>query len=158
MGKQETSFIKIAWIATSAACFVLPLVLTPAFETRRLIVVAGEEMLVAMFVLSFPCSLVFVLLAATVLSMFSPYELPVASYLLLWFGFFLTGYVQWFRLVPALGRKRQFITLGLGKTETPKVKKKRRRRKRQRQRRLHEATTLILDAAGRTPIERVIGD
>lgn len=115
-------------------------------------------MILGMFVFSFPASILFALFAIVFSEMFPPYDLPVATYLLLWFGFFLTGYVQWFCVIPNLGKRQPFITLGLGTSEERKASKRKRRRRRGRRNRLHNAVIPILDEAGRTPLERVISD
>jgi hypothetical protein len=160
MFKHSKAIIKYAWLLACVACFILPLLLTPVGDSDSLhwVHMAIEDMTFVMFILSFPCSVGFVLVAAIYFLMFSPYDMPIASYLLLWLGFFVTGYVQWFWVLPELRQKRQLITLGLTHSEERKAVKKRRRRKRAHRARFNSSPIPQLDAIGRTPLERVIGD
>lgn len=160
MFKDSKAIIRYAWLLGCVACFILPLLLTPVGDSDSLhwVHMAIEDMTFAMFILSFPCSIAFVLVVAIYFLMFSPYDMPIASYLLLWLGFFVTGYVQWFWVLPELRQKRQLITLGLTQSAERKAVKKRRRRKRAPRARLNSSPIPQLDAIGRTPLERVIGD
>jgi hypothetical protein len=157
MSNQELTFSRYIWLIGCTACFILPILVSPLSDSHDLLHDAIEGMTFAMFVLSFPGSLLFTLVAAIFFLMFSPFDLPVATYLLLWFGFFVTGYVQWFWAFPELFQKRQLISLGLSRCEEITVSKRRRRNHL-----CHETHDRIAiphhDVIGRTPLERVIGD
>jgi hypothetical protein len=157
MSNRHVSFAKYIWVLGCTACLTLPVLVSPVNDSHALSFDAIEEMAFAMFVFSFPGSLIFSMVAAIFFLMFSPFDLPVATYLLLWFGFFVTGYVQWFWVVPELFQKRQLISLGLGRLDEIEASKCR-RPKRVNPARIDHVPILHRDEEGRTPLERVIRD
>jgi hypothetical protein len=85
----------------------------------------------------------------------------------LWFGFFVTGYLQWFHLLPHLLNKQNrhhkhgFTTLGLEQDEEASVSSKRhrpRRRHKPAPAQLNDKQVARFEELRRTPLERVIGE
>ncbi len=150
----------------SVACFILPLFLiTPErFSHWMSVAAAAEDMGIGMFVLSFPFGLLFMLAAVFIFYALAPHphNLPVSFYVLLWFGFFVGGYLQWFHLVPHIFNRQpdSLTTLGLSEIEAPKTNRKRRRRRAHKpsQPLLESKPVLQFEGARRTPLERVISD
>jgi hypothetical protein len=123
-------------------------------------------MTIGMVILSAPASLFVIVGVAFILFFSAPpfHTIPVSVFGLLWFSFFVAGYLQWFHLLPNLlnRTKSGLTTLGLT-TPQPAEKRGRRRRRGRARKELSPAsceTTPILsfDSARRTPLEKVISD
>lgn len=98
------------WLLVSGIAFILPLWLAPCASIHC--TDATDAMFLAMLILSFPSSLIFiVLLVFAGPSPLTSYE--PGLYLLLWAGFFMTGYLQWCMVAPRFFGRRQMITLGI---------------------------------------------
>ena len=125
MSVDGKTFLKLAWVDGVPHRCLDHMYKQPIAVTR--------DMLFGMVVLSFPAGILYLLAVGCILFLLSPFELPVSLYVLLWFGFFVAGYLQWFHLLPQLLRKHNGIngqsvtTLGLDKIEAAVTAKKRRR-------------------------------
>jgi hypothetical protein len=166
MNNDAKIFLRCAWIAASVSCFLLPIVLLPVDGDGHWPSKVAGDMTIGMLILSAPASLLVIAAVAIILLMFAPpfYNLPVSLYGLLWFSFFVAGYLQWFHLLPDLAnRTKSLTTLGLN---TPQPVEKRRRQRRRRQRAPKElgpasfepTPALQFDSARRSPLEKVISD
>lgn len=101
-----TPALRVLWVSLSVTVLVLSLV---SFDGRPNSD-AGLLLLYSMLVLSFPAGLVFTMLVAGLYAALqSAFSVVVpTSYLEMafeWTGFFIVGYLQWFRLVPFLSNK-----------------------------------------------------
>jgi hypothetical protein len=167
MSNEVKSFVKLSWVVASIACFILPLLVIPIGGFDHWLDRAGEDMAVGMAILTFPaglfCGFILVLFFST---FFASHSQPSSFYVLLWFGFFVTGYLQWFHLLPYLLDRQNLTTLGLAQTEALPEGKTRRRASRSRRRSRHappppqlaDKSVLPFDAVRRTPLEKVISD
>lgn len=157
-------FLKCTWVMASIACFVLPLLMSPEDGFRQWLVDAQGDMGVGMFFMAFPISILYMLVLAAIFYVLSPspYDMPSSLYVLLWLGFFLSGYLQWFHLVPHFfNRQKSLTTLGLAQTEfTEKVQRKRRppRRRKRKPAQLESKPVLQFEPQRRTPLERIINE
>ena len=107
--------------------------------------------LTLMLTLSFPLSLLPVLVLDDLIG---PEVPPIVEFSVLWFCMFVSGFVQWFVLLPWLARP-QFTTLGLSTQSPRRPRRSRRRRRRVRKRPNHIApTTTHYDVNGMSPLER----
>ncbi len=167
MSKDIKTFLKYSWIAASVACFILPLLLIPLDELGHWPGDAAGDMTLGMFILNFPVGLLYLIVLSLIFYIFSPHlhDLPVSFYVLLWFGFFVTGYLQWFHLLPHFfNRQKSLTTLGLSNIEVEKGERKRRRRtSRARKRKAPQAQieskpVLQFEQPPRTPLEKVISE
>jgi hypothetical protein len=167
MSKDIKTFLKYSWIAASIACFIIPLLVIPEEGFKHWPVEAEGDMGFGMFVMAFPASMLYMLFLALVFYLIasSHYDLPASFYVLLWLGFFVTGYLQWFHLLPYFfNRQKSFMTLGLSNIEVEKGERKRRRRtSRSRKRKASQAQieskpVLQFEQPRRTPLEKVISE
>ena len=139
MISDTKTFLKVTWTLASVSCFLLPVLLTPFYQEdyvqgwlRRV----SAEMLFGMLVLTFPLGVFYVIAVLILASTVFPNEFPVSAYVLMWFGFFVVGYMQWFHLLPKLldrknrEKNQTLTTLGLEMCTESRAKKKRRRRTR----------------------------
>ncbi|HEX8473165.1 MAG TPA: hypothetical protein VF666_03975 [Pyrinomonadaceae bacterium] len=69
----------------------------------------------AMFLSSFPASLIYVIVNSDLCR--SCYSMEMEP--LFWMGMFAAGYIQWFYIVPCLLGKRKILALNLSTAETP---------------------------------------
>ncbi len=166
MSNEVKSFVKLSWVIASIACFILPLMVIPIGSFEHWLSRAGKDMAFGMVILTFPSGLLsFLVLAFIFHVVFSIHDQPVSFYVLVWFGFFVTGYLQWFHVLPNLLNRQNLTTLGLAQTEALPEGQKRRRASRSRRRSRHAPQTqlgdksvLPFDVIRRTPIEKVISD
>ena len=167
MSVDGKTFLKLAWVMASASCFIFPLILIPFDNLHSWTGQVAADMIFGMLILSFPSSLLYLLAVGCVYYMFSPFELPVTFYVLLWFGFFVTGYLQWFHFLPDLLNRQNssngqsLTTLGLGEGKDAGQGNKRRRARRRRrasQTQLADKQVLQFEEIRLTPLERVIGE
>ncbi len=167
MSVDGKTFLKLAWVMASAACFIFPLLLIPFDNLHSWTGQITGDMIFGMVVLTFPAGLLYLLAVGCVLFMLSPSELPVSFYVLLWFGFFVTGYLQWFHFLPdllerrSLSSKQSLTTLGLSEgNDKGKGDKSRRARRRRRasQTQLTDRQVLQFEETRLTPLERVISE
>lgn len=172
MISDSKTFLKITWTLASVSCLLFPLLVTPFYQDdyiqgwlRRI----TGEMLFGMLVLTFPLGVFYLIAILILASTFMPRELPVSSYVLMWFGFIVVGYMQWFHLLPKLLDRKNKInnqsltTLGLERSSESVSKKKRRRRTRARRHvsvpaELEAKNVLEFDISRHSPLERVISD
>jgi hypothetical protein len=169
MSVDSKRFLKFAWILASVACFVIPTVIIPFDNARGWLGRVGPDMVFGMLVLSFPVGALLLLAVAYLVDIFMPIELPISMYVLLWFCFFVTGYFQWFHLLPRLLDKfsgstsRSLTTLGLEKNGAVRCRHERKHRRRSSRRaivapQVDETQVLQFHEIRRTPLERVIGN
>jgi hypothetical protein len=155
--KQNLKFI---WILLCVA--VLFFHLDECLEWESGCDLAGERMFSAMFLLSFPGSLLYLVFLALTFETVNVHT-PLL-YILLWGGAFTVGYLQWFRVLPSLLNRPEMTTLGLAQTRAAIVsgtggqRATRSRRKRKRVAWLKGARVVHFDDTGRTPLERVINN
>jgi hypothetical protein len=172
MISDSKTFLKITWTLASVSCFLFPLFVTPFYQEdygqgwlRRV----TAEMLFGMLVLTFPLGVFYLIAILILASTFMPRELPISSYVLMWFGFVVIGYMQWFHLLPSLLDRRNktnnqsLTTLGLERSSESGARKKRRRRTRARRHvnvpaELEARNILEFDISRHSPLERVISD
>jgi hypothetical protein len=110
---------------------------------------SGETMLVIMFSLSFPTSVVFLILAMFFVE-YSSIQ-TTSDYITAWFIMAFGGLLQWFFLAPRILKKTDLVLLNLrSTTTTPRTVKTAMRKA--------SAVPKIrhFDIEGRTPLERVI--
>jgi hypothetical protein len=169
MGVDGKTFLKLAWVLASISCFIFPLLLIPFDNLHSWTGQITRDMMVGMVFLSLPMSLLYLLAVGCVVYLLAPFDMPVSFYVLLWFGFFVTGYLQWFHLLPHLLNRpngidgQSLTTLGLDNGKEANAAKKRHRQSRSRRRKaapaqLDNKQVLQFDEIRRTPLERVIGD
>jgi hypothetical protein len=167
MSKDEDlkTFLKCSWMVASVACFVLPLLLIPVNELGHWPADAAGDMTLGMFILAFPLGLLYLLILCLIFYVLSPsvHDIPVSFYVLLWFGFFVAGYLQWFHLLPYLfNRQKNLTTLGLSNIEVEKGERKRRRRtsrpRKASQAQIESKPVLQFEPPRRTPLEKVISE
>jgi|GEM_PF-6748800 len=167
MSKDIKTFLKYSWIAASVACFIIPLLVIPEEGFKHWPVEAESDMGFGMFVLAFPVSLLYMLLLAVVFYLLAPshYDLPASFYVLLWLGFFVTGYLQWFHLLPYFfNHQKSITTLGLTNIEAEKVERKQRRRttrsrgRKASQAQIESKPVVQFEEPRRTPLEKVISE
>ena len=105
--------LKIAWMAAEVALVGWAVWLQYQGRTEEQILV-----FYALNVLSFPAGLLFYMVFSGCMLLFDSSSAgPAADYaftILVWIGFFVAGYLQWFRLVPYLIRKTGAQTSGEG--------------------------------------------
>jgi len=163
------TFLKLAWTLASIFCFILPLLVIPFDDWHGLVGRVGPDMSFGMLILTFPMGVLYLVAALIVYDVFFTSQLPVSALVLLWFGFFVTGYVQWFYLLPLLLdkhsslRSRSITTLGLEKGSERNTKRKKHSHKRVRKARtavaqMDSRQVLQFDEIRRTPLERVISE
>lgn len=114
--KGTQRITKISWLILSIAIVAYALILINPKQPR-----AGEEigMVIGypMLILSFPSSFLIIYLYYGIARLFDnfgwsilPHSGAISFYLLyfiFWFGFFIGGYFQWFKLVPFLARRKK---------------------------------------------------
>jgi hypothetical protein len=110
---------------------------------------SGETMLVIMFWLSFPTSVVFLILAMFFVEYSSIHT--TSDYLIVWFIMAFGGVLQWFFLAPRIFRKTDLVLLNLRSTTSTSPAVKTVMRKSRTRRKINH-----FDAQGRTPLERVL--
>ena len=113
---------------------------------------AGMTMEGFMFVLTFPSSVLFVILSPVIFGWESIHS--ITGYFLFWLGMFVVGLVQWFFLAPKLFEGDIITSLGL----IPKVSSRpgAPTRRKCRSRIQNSRDVKPFDADGHTPIERVL--
>jgi hypothetical protein len=109
----------------------------------------GETMLVIMFWLSFPTSVVFLIVAMFFVEYSSIHT--TSDYITVWFIMAFGGVLQWFFLAPRIFRKTDLVLLNLRSTISPPPAVKTVMRKAKAMRKIRH-----FDTQGRTPLERVI--
>lgn len=152
--------IKFIWILASFA--VLLLRFDQCFESASNCRVEGGDMFFAMFCLSFPGSLLYLIFLALIfdpIAAFTPLH-----YFLLWGGAFIVGYLQWFWVVPRLLQGQGMTTLGLLQSGASTVCRAVSQhpssgaRRRKHSARLKGRRVAPFDETGRTPLERAISN
>ncbi len=145
------SHIKLALVAAWLTAVIIILVMgsTLCTSTEAVCFESGETMLVIMFWLSFPTSVVFLILAMFFIDYTSIHT--TSDYLTVWFIMAFGGVLQWFFLSPRIFRKTDLVLLNLRSTTnaSPAVETVRRRPRTTRK-------INPFDTHGRTPLERVI--
>ncbi|MBV9958728.1 MAG: hypothetical protein JO360_09920 [Acidobacteria bacterium] len=162
MSADTKTFLKLAWTLAAIGCFIFPLILIPSSDSvPGWVERASVDMSFGMLVLSFPAGLLYLLAVAFLLHAFMPFNVPVSLYVVLWFGFFVMGYLQWFHLLPGRFRREGLTTLGLDEKEavaTSRRPHRPRRRRKSAPAQLTEKQVLPFEATRRTPLERVISE
>ena len=162
MSADSKTFLKLAWTLAAIGCFIFPVILIPYDGSpQQWIRQVTADMFFGLTVLSFPAGLLCYFLLASVFYLFSPFDWPVSFYVLLWFGCFVAGYLQWFHFVPSRFKRERLTTLGLDETAaTGKARRPHRSRRRRKAApaQLDEEQVLSFEAARRTPLERVISE
>ena len=141
--------LKAAWIVVAVTVLLIGLGTclageNPCFE-------AGMSMEGFMLLLSFPSSILFRLWFPVFYGVESIHY-PV-DYILVWLGFLLVGYLQWFVLIPRLFAAPVITSLALARKLGSKPASQRRRKRCARRFATHEIKPF--DEQGKTPIERV---
>ncbi|MBV9209035.1 MAG: hypothetical protein JOZ52_00315, partial [Acidobacteria bacterium] len=113
MSFDGKTFLKLSWVLACVSCFIFPLILIPFDGLHSWTRTVLADMGFGMLILAFPSGLLYLLAVGVLVYMFSPNELPVSFYVLLWFGFFVTGYMQWFHLLPHFLNRQGLTTLNL---------------------------------------------
>lgn len=153
MKSQIKLCLKVAWLTTSVLMLVVGT--NDCWLTSEACFPAGERMFLSMFVLSFPTSIVSVLVALFFVGDESTSS--STAYFTLWVIMTCGGYWQWFIVVPSLFERQKLITLDLRQEEmpakptvpeVPPVRAPRPKRIR---------PISAFDSSGRTPLERALG-
>jgi hypothetical protein len=152
--------VKFLWILASVAALLFHF--DNCLETAEGCYAAQGDMLLNMFILSFPGSvLYFIFITLTS----RPYDFTTPLFhFILWGGVFIVGYFQWFWFVPRLLKGQGMTTLGLlqsgASTVCGRVAQRSSSRARKRKRAAHPKgrRAAHFDETGRTPLEIAIGN
>lgn len=156
MNNDRRQTLKLIWLLANVASIPWVLIAARVWEIEPL-----PSVFVWILVLSFPLSLVTLILFQALALIFD-LSLPSIELLSLFgLAMLVTGYVQWFHVVPRLFQSKRVATLGISNIRTvnagTRLDRATAARERRVQRaRLNGAPTLPFDNSGRTPLERMI--
>lgn len=147
---KMASRIKLALVVAWLTAVLIVLVMGSGLcaSAEQVCFDSGETMLVIMFWLSFPTSVVCLILAL----LFVDSSIHTTSdYVTVWFIMAFGGLLQWFFLAPRIFTKTDLVLLNLRSTISPPQTVKTVMRKAKAMRKIRH-----FDSQGRTPLERVI--
>lgn len=120
---------------------------------------AEENVLPLMLILSFPSGVLAVLVSVFFLGFNPP-----TDFLLIWLALAVAGYVQWFVLLPSMGKHREVISLNLSLNQsTPTLNAPATRTEPNKSQRREKPLAIqakrfrSFDKQGRTPLDRALG-
>ena len=145
--------VKCAWLAANLSVCLMGL---GSCMTEPNCWLAKTALLPILFMLSFPGSILFFIVNEAFIEAGFIFDVtPAMHYMFLGLGTITAGYVQWFRVLPALFGKQEVTVLSLNQPITTSAAEEIPPRP-LRPAQLKTPQILPFDNAGRTPLERAI--
>ena len=145
--------LKYVWIGTNISLLQFVLVTCVLYPDYSF---TNSKTVLCLVLLSFPCSIPAVLLAASFMQGYPPVVSPPFDYIIISVVAFISGYIQWFWCIPRMLKEPEITSLHLTshdkETHIPAAMPTRRRQSNQL-----KLARAPFDKTGHSPLERAIG-
>lgn len=146
--------VKCAWLAANLTVWLMGL---GSCLTEPDCWLARYSLLPILFCLSFPGSILFMIVNEALIATGFVFDVTSAlHYTFLSLGAIIVGYIQWFRVVPALFGRQQIIELSLNQSIGPGTGDEETPPERSRPAHVKAPQIQPFDNTGRSPLERAI--